>query len=209
MSYSHHPGLLLSPYRTLCHPPQPPLSLPLWGNSIIASPAVPPRHWWDTIISQSSRPEACTVGCYDGSNHNLAGNLCLITGSGLYILLIINTVAGVLIPPLRLKLIWVFTVDKKKKKNSMKHNLWERCFKSTIVLNVCHYTVSDNYIYTAVKTGKRKAKSLKWSEIQLPLFNKALCIIGISSGNPIYYCLNEWHLSWSSRTGTRQCLLSC
>lgn len=50
---------------------------------------------------------------------------------------------------------------KKKKKKFMQQNLWDRCFKSTIVLNVCHYTVSDNYIYTAVKKGKRKAKSLK------------------------------------------------
>ncbi len=78
-------------------------SLGKFDNSLSSRP---PRHWWDTMISLPSRPEACTVGCYDGSNHNLAGNLCLITGSGQYILLIINTVEGVLIPSLSLKLMW-------------------------------------------------------------------------------------------------------
>lgn len=79
-------------------------SLGKFDNSLSSRP---PRHWWDTIISLCSCPEACTMGCYDGFNHNLAGNLCLITGSGLYILLIINTMAGALIPPLCLKLMWV------------------------------------------------------------------------------------------------------
>lgn len=55
---------------------------------------------------------------------------------------------------------------KQKQKPIMQQNLWDRCFKSTIVLNVCHYTVSGNYIYTAVKKGKRKARSLKWSEVK-------------------------------------------
>lgn len=77
-------------------------SLGKFNNSLSGRPL---RRWWDTIISISSHPKACTVGCYyDGSNCNLAGNLCLITGSGLYFLLIINRVAGVLISPFSLKL---------------------------------------------------------------------------------------------------------
>lgn len=47
------------------------------------------------------------------------------------------------------------------------------------------------YIYTAVQKCKKKANSLKKCQICLALFNKVLCINGISSGNPIYYCLNQ------------------
>ena len=58
-----------------------------------------PHHYcWSTIISLSAHPQARTVGRYKSSKRNLPWNLYLITGSGLYFLLIINMVAGVLIP---------------------------------------------------------------------------------------------------------------
>lgn len=101
-------------------------SLGKLGNSLSSRP---PCHWWDTIISLSSRPEAGTVGCYDGSYHILAGNLCLITGSGLYIFLIINTVAGVLIPSLTASNWCEFNYIYIYKKEFMQLTLWDRCFK--------------------------------------------------------------------------------
>lgn len=155
-------------------------SLGKLGNSLYSRP---PRHWWGTIISLHSHPEACTVGCYDGSNHNLTGNLCLITGSGLYILLIINTVAGVLIPPLGLKLMRLLHY----KKNHSATKPLGHMFQMSYSYKCLPLYLTITYIYTSVKKCKKNAQSQK------KYFLSCLCSIkscAFSSGNPIYHCLN-------------------
>lgn len=122
------------------------VSLGKFSNSLSSRPR---HYWWDTIMSLSSRPEACSVGCFDGSNHNLAGNLCLITGSGPYILLIINMVAGVLIPTLKVSNWCDFYCLKKKNCKKKATRLIEPCFTWTVFKKVCHY-IFKSFIYTVV-----------------------------------------------------------
>lgn len=43
-------------------------SLGKFGNSLSSRPR---HHWWDTIMSLSSWPEACSVGCFDGPKPQL------------------------------------------------------------------------------------------------------------------------------------------
>lgn len=70
------------------------VSLGKFGNSLSSRPSY---YWWDAIISLSSHPEVSMVVYDDGSDLIMVGNLCLVSGSGLYIFLIINMVAGVFI----------------------------------------------------------------------------------------------------------------